>query len=136
MTQRARRASRRFARQPRPPPDERARPHRTSATLFAPAQGRRMREVRGIATAIALTLLVAVALVVNASLTASNVREVADADARVSHAHEVLETLQGVLSSLQDAETGQRGFIITGETPYLAPYYAGRKAVLRRLNRL
>ncbi len=95
-----------------------------------------MREVHGIATAVALTLLVAVALVVDASLTAANVRRVAEADAWVGHTHEVLETLQGMLSSLQDAETGQRGFIITGAAEYLAPYYAGRRAAPRRLNRL
>jgi signal transduction histidine kinase len=28
----------------------------------------------------------------------------------------------GVLSTLQDAETGQRGYLLTGETPYRAPY--------------
>jgi PAS domain S-box-containing protein len=95
-----------------------------------------MRKVRGIATAVALTLLVAVALVVDASLTAANVRRVAEANAWVGHTHEVLETLQGMLSSLQDAETGQRGFIITGAPEYLAPYYAGRRAAPRRLNRL
>jgi methyl-accepting chemotaxis protein len=37
---------------------------------------------------------------------------------------------------LESAETGQRGFVITGEAEYLAPYYAGRKAAIRRLSRL
>jgi PAS domain S-box-containing protein len=95
-----------------------------------------MRGVRGTATAVSLMLLVGVALVVNASLTAANVRRVSEADAWVGHTHEVLEALQGVLSSLESAETGQRGFVITGEGEYLAPYYAGRKAALRRLSRL
>ncbi len=95
-----------------------------------------MRELRGTATAVALTLLVAAALVVNARLTAGNVRRVAAADARIGHTHEVLETLQAMLSSLQDAETGQRGFIITGDHKYLAPYDAGRTLALGRLNRL
>lgn len=95
-----------------------------------------MQEVRGVVTAVALTVLVGVALVANARLTTANVRRVAEADAWVSHTHEVLETLEGVLSSLQDAETGQRGFIITGAAEYLTPYYAGRRAAPRRLNRL
>ena len=33
-----------------------------------------------------------------------------------------LDTLQDVLSRLTDAETGQRGYILTGDTTYLAPY--------------
>ncbi len=38
------------------------------------------------------------------------------------HTHVVLEGLGGLLSLLADAETGQRGFVLTGENPYLEPY--------------
>jgi CHASE3 domain sensor protein len=38
------------------------------------------------------------------------------------HAREALETLETVSSNLKDAETGQRGYIITGEEAYLKPY--------------
>jgi CheY-like chemotaxis protein/signal transduction histidine kinase len=40
---------------------------------------------------------------------------------RVTHTLEVLEQLQSVLSLVKDAETGQRGFLLTGEDPYLEP---------------
>jgi PAS domain S-box-containing protein len=40
----------------------------------------------------------------------------------VNRTHQVLEGLQALLSSLQDVETGQRGYIITGDPSYLAPY--------------
>jgi methyl-accepting chemotaxis protein len=43
----------------------------------------------------------------------------------VAHTHEVITSLTQVLSALQDAETGQRGYIITGEESYLAPHAAG-----------
>ena len=43
----------------------------------------------------------------------------------VAHTHEVLENLERIVSQLKDAETGQRGFVITGETHYLEPYSAG-----------
>ena len=43
----------------------------------------------------------------------------------VAHTHEVLENLERIISQLKDAETGQRGFVITGETHYLEPYSAG-----------
>jgi len=40
------------------------------------------------------------------------------------HSHRVLESTQRLLSELQDAETGQRGYLITGAEPYLEPYNA------------
>lgn len=42
------------------------------------------------------------------------------------HTHEVINKLDETLSLLKDAETGQRGFIITGDERYLAPYHASR----------
>ena len=94
-----------------------------------------MRHVRGFATA-ASTLVVAIALVVNARLAAANLLRVTEADVWVRHTHEVRETLQGLLSSVQDAETAERGFIITGDAAYLEPYSDGRAVALRRLDRL
>jgi CHASE3 domain sensor protein len=44
-------------------------------------------------------------------------------DTLVDHSLSVTEKLEHVLSTLIDAETGQRGFIITGEKQYLQPYY-------------
>ena len=43
----------------------------------------------------------------------------------VAHSQQVLGDLSRLLSSLQDAETGQRGFIITGLESYLEPYTMG-----------
>ncbi len=40
------------------------------------------------------------------------------------------------LSDLQDAETGQRGFLLTNDDVYLAPYIAGKDSVMRRLDDL
>jgi len=40
---------------------------------------------------------------------------------RVTHTLEVMEQLQSVLSLAKDAETGQRGFLLTGEQQYLEP---------------
>src|SRR5437867_3887400 len=49
--------------------------------------------------------------------------ELIDAAASRSHTYVVLQHLEGVLSILKDAETGQRGYIITGEERYLEPYH-------------
>ncbi len=43
----------------------------------------------------------------------------------VAHTHQVLESLGGVIQAFTDAETGQRGFIITGQEQYLEPYNSG-----------
>ncbi|WP_433042926.1 methyl-accepting chemotaxis protein [Dactylosporangium sp. CS-033363] len=40
----------------------------------------------------------------------------------VQHTYQVLGRVEALNSSLKDAETGQRGFVITGEDDYLAPY--------------
>ena len=40
----------------------------------------------------------------------------------VTHTHEVLQKLESLLSKYKDAETGQRGYILTGEEHYLEPY--------------
>lgn len=40
------------------------------------------------------------------------------------HAHRVLDDLAELLAYLKDAETGQRGFLLTGDERYLGPYLA------------
>jgi signal transduction histidine kinase/DNA-binding response OmpR family regulator/CHASE3 domain sensor protein len=40
----------------------------------------------------------------------------------VTHTIEVTQTLETLLSTFQDAETGQRGFVLTGNELYLGPY--------------
>jgi methyl-accepting chemotaxis protein len=54
----------------------------------------------------------------------------------VRHAHAVLDGLDELLSGMKDAETGQRGYVITGEAPYLAPYQGAREAVDQKLKLL
>lgn len=54
----------------------------------------------------------------------------------VRHTVEVDARLSRVLSALQDAETGQRGFVITGQETFLAPYLSSRDAFDRNLDRL
>jgi sigma-54 dependent transcriptional regulator, acetoin dehydrogenase operon transcriptional activator AcoR len=41
----------------------------------------------------------------------------------LAHTHEVLDELDDVLAELKNAETGQRGYLLTGEDEYLEPYY-------------
>ncbi len=53
-----------------------------------------------------------------------NVSTLREATGWVAHTHEVIEVLEDVLSLARDAETGQRGMVITGDEKYLEPYNA------------
>ncbi|MGA2261858.1 MAG: PAS domain S-box protein [Acidobacteriota bacterium] len=50
------------------------------------------------------------------------IQELVDKDRLVGRTQVMLQSLDHILSVLKDAETGQRGFILTGEEPYLKPY--------------
>jgi diguanylate cyclase (GGDEF)-like protein len=43
----------------------------------------------------------------------------------VIHTHEVINKSEKLLSTMTDAETGQRGFLLTGDAAYLDPYHRG-----------
>ena len=43
----------------------------------------------------------------------------------VNHTHQVLIQTEVVLNNLKDAETGQRGFLLTDDASYLEPYHRG-----------
>ena len=59
----------------------------------------------------------------NAIASYRSVRRVSVNNERVLATTQTLAELQAVLSTMQDAETGQRGYIITGKENYLEPYY-------------
>ena len=58
-------------------------------------------------------------------ITYQNTTQLIEDSAWVEHTHQVLEGLESVISDLKDAETGQRGYIITGEDRYLEPFLTG-----------
>ncbi len=55
---------------------------------------------------------------------ALNLRAVAAADQWETHTHFVLQEFERLLATLQETETGQRGYLLTGEEKYLGPYQA------------
>ncbi len=80
---------------------------------------------------LALAILVVIGVVSYQSTTAF----IESAD-WVAHTHKVLEKLEGLISKMTDAETGQRGYVMTGEERYLEPYRSAIEAVSQRLNDL
>jgi len=51
--------------------------------------------------------------------------ELARSRAAVAHTFQVIDTARALDEAIQDAERGERGFIITGNTEYLEPYMRG-----------
>jgi CHASE3 domain sensor protein len=59
-------------------------------------------------------------------------RASADAD----HTREVLNSAGRLFSTVQDAETGQRGYLLTGEEKYLAPHHQATQLASGELAKL
>ncbi len=87
-----------------------------------------------------IALILGFAIVVTAILgTLWLFREQREAQRWVTHTLELQEQLSTVRARLQDAETGQRGYLVTRDPVYLEPYYDGRRRLdgdLATLSRL
>jgi CheY-like chemotaxis protein/signal transduction histidine kinase/CHASE3 domain sensor protein len=58
-----------------------------------------------------------------------------DTNKWVNHTHEVLYELDQTLLGSVDAETGTRGYVITGNEGFLDPYYSGIKSLVAHLDK-
>lgn len=54
----------------------------------------------------------------------------------VEHSTKVVQGLESVMSTMKDAETGQRGYLLTGEDDFLEPYTGAYGRALTMVNRL
>ncbi len=59
----------------------------------------------------------------------NNISSLTSTAQSVKHTHEVLGGLEEIIGALKDAETGQRGYVITREDRYLEPYDAALLSV-------
>ncbi|HEX4505322.1 MAG TPA: CHASE3 domain-containing protein, partial [Alphaproteobacteria bacterium] len=63
-----------------------------------------------------------------------NVTTLRDDNRQIVHSHEVIVALDNLLSSVKDAETGQRGYLLTNEPKYLEPYNTALADITSRLD--
>lgn len=81
----------------------------------------------------------ALLLALGVALTIWSFRQIEVAAQQRQHTHAVIERADDLLAKLRDAETGQRGYVTTGDESFLAPYLAvhdsinGSLAQLRQL---
>jgi PAS domain S-box-containing protein len=65
-----------------------------------------------------------------------NAMDLRDASNFEQHTQQILDDLRDVMSSLKDVETGSRGYALTGETPFLGPYFIAVPRARNSINRL
>jgi methyl-accepting chemotaxis protein len=80
--------------------------------------------------------LSALTLVLIAVVTYRNAYLLIENNTWVAHSHEVRIALADLLSELKDAETGQRGYLLTGDDNYIEPYKAALASIKSTLGDL
>jgi signal transduction histidine kinase/DNA-binding response OmpR family regulator/CHASE3 domain sensor protein len=70
---------------------------------------------------------------ISGALAYLNVKTLKDDNQLVVHTHQAMIALEELLSTLKDAETGQRGFLLTADESYLGPYNAAVQDTAARL---
>jgi methyl-accepting chemotaxis protein len=79
-----------------------------------------------ITAAFAMVLIILIAI---GAISFMSTRKLVETSRMVGQSHDGLGKMQQILSLLKDAETGQRGFLLTGEDRYLEPYTAALPAI-------
>jgi PAS domain S-box-containing protein len=82
---------------------------------------------------IASIAALATTIAINGALALRNIHELHADAGRLVHSHEVIDALDEFLSTMKDAETGQRGYLITGVATYLRPYQDALSGLDRRV---
>ena len=100
-------------------------PHR--ANRFGPALP--PRTLAGFAAALLSVLLIAF-------FGYRSVNNAQQSTALTTHTMEVMQRVDALLSSVKDAETGQRGYLLTGRESYLEPYNQARNGIPGQLQEL
>jgi len=105
-------------------------PHSRRVNRFGPALP--PRTFAGFAAAIVTVLLIAF-------FGYRSLENEAESGALTDHTLDIIQRVDALMSSLKDAETGQRGYLLTDRESYLEPYNTARAAIpgeLRELRRL
>jgi methyl-accepting chemotaxis protein len=88
---------------------------------------------RKIAAGFALSFVLLIAI---GAVAYTSINKLISTSQSVNHTHEVLEHIASALGLLKDVETGQRGYLITGDEPFLEPYHTGSSEVINVVKEL
>ena len=76
------------------------------------------------------------ALIISSAASYISIGKLVDSEAWVEHTSEVIQGLDNIISRIKDAETGQRGYLLTGEAVFLDPYKGSKDDVLTYFDRV
>ncbi|MDP8963568.1 MAG: CHASE3 domain-containing protein, partial [Cyanobacteriota bacterium] len=103
------------------------------ATERKQTQKERKQFFQGIAGGFGLASAI---LIIIGAVSYHSVTSLIQTNSRVEKTHDRLNKLEGLLSQIKDAETGQRGYILTGEERYLEPYKTATASVNQEIKYL
>jgi methyl-accepting chemotaxis protein len=81
----------------------------------------------------AVVIVVSALIVLFVFMSLKSIRDFTGAATTVEHTHQIITGLERALSSLKDAETGHRGYVITGDEAFLAPYNEAQASIDKEL---
>jgi len=90
---------------------------------------KRSKSIVGIAVGVSSIVLVVAGVIAHRS-----VQLLANTSDEILRSKELELSLERLLSSMRDAETGQRGYLVTGSDAYLFPYDAALREIGGRLS--
>jgi PAS domain S-box-containing protein len=102
-----------------------------SSSTQAPTGGQSLERRSTLWSAMGLGMLLVIA-----GIGVWTLRQVAESDFWVDHTREVISTNQRLLSDVKDAESAERGYIITGDQGYLDPYRSASADIPPRVEKL
>ena len=96
----------------------------------APKPGRRNAYGAPLPPATLIGFIAAIAAVIlTSAFSYSSLKSSAETADRLTHTLDVMQRLETLRVSIRDAETGQRGFLLTGSEAYLEPFFRARSTL-------
>jgi signal transduction histidine kinase/DNA-binding response OmpR family regulator/CHASE3 domain sensor protein len=75
-------------------------------------------------------------LIISSILSYVSIQNLLQSSELVEHSNEVVYNLENVMSTMKDAETGQRGYLLTGRQEFLEPYTGAYGKAISLVNRV
>ena len=75
-------------------------------------------------------------LIISAVASYTSISRLLESSRLVDHTNNVILEVENVLSAVKDAETGQRGFLLTGKNQFLGPYNGARTRAMNSIDQV
>ncbi len=89
--------------------------------------------LRNLQIGFGLSLLI---LIISSVASYSSINNLLDSSRWVDHTDSVINQLSNALSTMKDAETGQRGYLLTSDSAFLQPYIGAQEKALEHIDNI